>query len=81
MDMELIEKCFLTYVSIVTYHHSVTLGGINDYFIPNDNVSAYAKYVSGNAVWECTKSCSNHLHRMSQLSQLLTCRTRLRAGV
>jgi len=37
----------------------VTLGGSNEHFTSEDSVSAYAKYVNGNAVVECGKPCSN----------------------
>ena len=47
---ELTEMCFLTNVSIVISHYSVTLGGSNEHFTPIDGVSAYSKYVSGNVV-------------------------------
>ena len=58
--IELIETCFLTKASIVVRHYSVTLGESNEYFTSDDSVSGYAKYVSGNAVWERRNQWSRH---------------------
>jgi len=51
--MELIETCFRINVNVAMCQYSVTLGGNNAHFTANNSVSAYAKYVSGNTVWEC----------------------------
>jgi len=37
----------------------VTLGGSNEHYTPNDSVSAYARYVSGNAVREYRNHAAN----------------------